>query len=99
MEDRSRAAAQWLSEHEEGMICCPYQPGYLLLSKEACTKRHLAAKTEMMTASSNKGDVFFGHRLNKGFSVCRECPIGKRFACAEAAGAASFRPESSHHQG
>ncbi len=74
------AVTEWMEEHHQGMISCPYQPGLLVISKEACAKRFLAAQQEsfedLMTVN------LFQYRVKKGLSVCLNCEIGQRVACS-----------------
>jgi len=67
-----------MEEHQQGMLCCPYQPGQLILSKEACAKRHLAAWQESYDDMMDL-DVF-RHQVKKGLILCRQCLVGQRLA-------------------
>ena len=72
------AVRDWLVEHHRDVITCPYQPGQLVISNEACTRRHLAAREtrfdDLMTAD------LFTYTLKKGLLLCRNCSIGDRLA-------------------
>ena len=72
------AVRDWLVEHHRDVITCPYQPGQLVISNEACTKRHVAAR-EACFDDLMKVDLFT-YTLKKGLLLCRECPIGDRLS-------------------
>ncbi len=78
MTSSAYAVRDWLVEHHRNVITCPYQPGQLVISKEACTKRYLAAREtcfeDLMKAS------LFTYTLKKGLLLCRNCSIGGRLA-------------------
>ncbi len=74
----TKATAQgWLSKHKDEMIKCPYQPGNLLISKDACIKRYQMAYKKDKRA---KAGEFQDYGIKMGFSICRDCPIGKRLS-------------------
>jgi len=58
------------------MICCPHQPGLLLISKKACLKRFRAALSRAFESVSQEDP--FHYTFKKGLSVCEGCPIGQR---------------------
>jgi Carbohydrate-binding module 48 (Isoamylase N-terminal domain) len=68
----------FLESHPE-MIHCPYQPGRLKISAEACKKRTLAGRR---IKYSNDGTFLFPGR--KSLSICRRCPIGNKLAFGSA---------------
>jgi hypothetical protein len=55
------------------IILCPHQPGNLKISREACGKRHLRSRKSEYLESLLGNDPFWD-----GFSICRNCSIGKR---------------------
>lgn len=67
---------RWMEEHQGEMICCPHQPGLLLISKKACLKRFRAALSKAFESVSEENP--FHYTLKKGLSVCEGCPIGQR---------------------
>ena len=69
-------AEEWLVKNQQLMIRCPYQPGNLVISKKACTKRHLVGRKGIIN-DLRRGDSFY-YAVNKGLSLCRQCPIGKK---------------------
>ncbi len=78
MTSSAYAVRDWLVEHHRDVITCPYQPGQLVISNEACTKRHLAAR-ETCFDDLMKADLFT-YTLKKGLILCRGCAIGGRLA-------------------
>jgi hypothetical protein len=78
MTSSAYAVRDWLVEHHRDVITCPYQPGQLVISNEACTKRHLVAR-ETCFDDLMKVDLFT-YTLKKGLILCRGCPIGGRLA-------------------
>jgi len=80
---------EWLAKNQQEMICCPYQPGNLMISKNACSKRYGMGQKEDYQ-DLMKGDVFnYAHK--RGLSLCRECPIGKELALVFKAGKSDSR--------
>ncbi len=71
---------EWLAKNHHLMINCPYQPGQLVISKNACTKRYRLGRREDFS-DLMKGDLF-NYSYKRGLSLCRECPIGKKLAIA-----------------
>jgi len=71
-------AKEWLTKNRREMICCPYQPGQLMISKSACSKRHALSRKENF-GDIMKGDLF-NYAYKMGLSVCRDCPIGEKLA-------------------
>jgi hypothetical protein len=86
MENLDNGVRQWLARNQSKMISCPYQPGQLMISKHACSKRHLTARQENYE-DLLKGDLF-NYSYKSGLVRCRECPIGKKLILQ------SQRPES-----
>ena len=76
-------AEKWLEKNQHEMFYCPHQPGKLMISKNACAKRHLQAGKEEYQ-DLMKGDLF-NYTYKRGLALCRECPIGKRLALSPAA--------------
>jgi len=68
----------WLANNKGDMIQCPYQPGQLMISKKACSKRYKLSRKES-TPTPLKGDLFH-FSFQRGLSLCRTCPIGKKMA-------------------
>jgi len=87
-------AREWLAKNQREMICCPNQPGKLMISKSACSKRHMISRKENLN-DMMKGDLF-NYAYKTGLSLCRECPIGKKLAVSRPA--ARFSNESRDHR-
>jgi hypothetical protein len=68
---------RWIQEHEREMICCPHQPGLLLISKKSCLKRYRAALARVFENVSQENPFHF--TLKKGLILCEGCPIGRKF--------------------
>lgn len=49
---------EWLAKNHREMICCPHQPGNLMISKNACSKRYSMGQKEDYQ-DLMKGDVLF----------------------------------------
>jgi hypothetical protein len=79
---RQPVAEEWLEKNQKEMFYCPYQPGNLMLSKNACSKRYWIARDENYQ-DLLKGD-FFHYSYKRGLSLCRDCPIGKQLSLAPA---------------
>ena len=90
MGESHRAVKEWLAKNQEDMVCCPHQPGKLMISKSACAKRYWMARDEDYQ-DLMKGDVF-NYRHKRGLSLCRECSIGKQLAREFKAAKAYPRP-------
>ncbi len=73
-------AEEWLGKNQQQMIRCPYQPGNLVISKKACTKRHLVGRKGIIS-DYRRGDLFY-YKVKKGLSLCRQCPIGEKLVSA-----------------
>jgi hypothetical protein len=84
MSYRERGVERWLAQNRQEMISCPNQPGQLMISKQACSKRYEIGQREDFD-DLMKGDVF-NYAYKKGLSLCRTCPIGKKSAIARPAG-------------
>ena len=83
---------EWLAKNQKEMICCPSQPGNLMISKSACFKRYWMGRNEDYQ-DLMKGDVFnYAHK--RGLSLCRECPIGKELALASKVGKSYSGPQA-----
>jgi|GEM_PF-1378520 hypothetical protein len=72
------AVSQWLEKNQPAMIHCPFQPGRLVISRDACKKRHLASHLEPFEETMETD--FFKYTFRKGLSLCNQCPIGMRLA-------------------
>jgi hypothetical protein len=83
MGERQLAVKEWLAKNQQEMICCPYQPGNLMISKNACSKRYWMGRKEEYQ-DLMKGD-FFQYAYKRGLSLCRTCPIGEQNALASKA--------------
>jgi len=70
-------AENWLTKNQREMITCPYQPGQLKISKNACLKRHRVAQKD---PGNFIREDFFNYTLKKGLSLCRDCQIGRSLA-------------------
>jgi hypothetical protein len=75
-----QTANEWLMKNQRKLVSCPYQPGQLTISKNACSKRYVLGKNEN-PADLLKGDLFH-YTFKRGLSLCRECPIGRKLAVA-----------------
>lgn len=69
------SADTWLVQNQERMISCPYQPGNLFISKNACMKRYRAGDRE--AGRNPLHDDILAYQWKMGISVCRKCPIGR----------------------
>lgn len=74
----NHAAAEWWAKNRHEIISCPYQPGKLMISKNACTKRYVQSRKENYQ-DMLKGDLF-NYAYKKGLTLCRDCPIGTQLA-------------------
>jgi len=79
MSQRDYQRDQWINEdfsrNREKLIDCPFQPGNLRISENACLKRHQAAKR-------NKLEIFraqdlFNYFVSQGLLLCEKCSIIK----------------------
>src|SRR4030065_668030 len=87
-------AREWLAKKQREIIWCSNQPGKLMISKSACSKRHMISRKENLN-DMMKGDLF-NYAYKTGLSLCRECPIGKKLAVSSPA--ARFSNESRDHR-
>jgi hypothetical protein len=69
----------WLARNRGEMIVCPYQPGQLTISKNACSRRHVMGKQEDLS-ELQKGNDPLNYSYVRGLSLCRECQIGKKLS-------------------
>jgi hypothetical protein len=69
----------WLNEHQHQMVTCPYQPGELRISKQACVKRRETAKRQGSEIKTGKPRMktIFEEVVNTSLSRCLSCPIGE----------------------
>ncbi len=88
------AAERWLEKNQRDMIECPNQPGKLMISKMACSKRYRIGRREDYH-DLMKGDLF-NYAYKRGLSVCRECSIGKRIAATQPVSHSDSRPRHQH---
>jgi hypothetical protein len=65
----------WLETHSEEMIQCPSQPGGLLITRQACARRHLLAQE---TSGRLARETLFSYTINMNLRACRHCPLGRR---------------------
>ena len=72
-----REIKKWMAKNRDLMIGCPNHPGKLLISKNACQKRHKASLNPDLKIYA---EDFFRFAFKQGLSVCRDCRIGKRLA-------------------
>ena len=86
------AVKEWLAKNQEDMVCCPHQPGNLMISKSACARRYWMARSEDYQ-DLMKGDVF-NYSYKRGLSLCRECSLGKQLARELKAEKAYSRPQA-----
>jgi hypothetical protein len=76
------AVEMWLNENQHQMVTCPYQPGELRISKEACLKRHETAKRQGSNPKPGKVRMktIFEEVVNTSLSRCLSCPIGEELS-------------------
>ncbi len=79
MHENQVAVKVWLARNTGEMIVCPYQPGQLTISKNACSRRHLMGKQEDLN-EMQKGNDPLNYSYVRGLSLCRNCPIGKKLS-------------------
>ncbi len=65
---------EWLAANRHRLVNCQYQPGNLVISKEACRARKEKAKNENLE-DNMQGD-FFEYIHKKGLSICLSCSNG-----------------------
>lgn len=70
-----REVREWLDKNRDLMINCPNQPGKLLISKNACSKRHKASLNPDLKIYA---EDFFRFAFQQGLSLCRDCRMGRR---------------------
>lgn len=80
MSYKEQGVKKWLEKNRQEMICCPYQPGQLMISKQSCSKRYEIGQREDFD-DLMRGDVF-NYAYKKGLSLCRNCPLGKKLTGA-----------------
>ena len=75
----------WLSENRHQMVTCPYQPGELRITKQACVRRHETAKRQGSDQKVGKAKLktIFEEVVNTSLSRCRLCPIGESLSDGE----------------
>jgi hypothetical protein len=64
---------EYYSLNRDKMIDCPFQPGNLKISKQACFKRHKAAHRKKL--ETFKVEDLFTFFVSQGLSRCQDCPI------------------------
>ncbi len=67
------SATQWLWINRKEIIDCPFQPGKLKITGEACLKRHQAARRN--NSDTGKADDLFHYFVSKGLALCERCPL------------------------
>lgn len=65
----------WLTANFQKIIDCPYQPGNLKISKNACQKRYETSKKTSFEIIS-RADLFT-YTVGQGLLRCQDCPIVK----------------------
>lgn len=65
---------EWLAVNRHRMVNCLYQPGNLIISKQACRARKEKAKKENF--SDNMQGDFLDYIHKKGLAVCLTCKNG-----------------------
>ena len=75
MVQRPNSAETWLVKNQNRMISCPYQPGNLFISRNACLKRY--RNGDRQTLRNPLYDDTLAYQWKMGISVCRKCPIGR----------------------
>jgi hypothetical protein len=66
----------WLSSNMKEIIDCPYQPGNLKISKNACLKRH-EASSKTTPETINQANLFL-YTVGSGLLRCKTCSIVER---------------------
>lgn len=76
------AIETWLNKNQDQMVACPYQPGELRISKQACVQRYQAAKSQESDPKAGKPRMktLFEEVVNTSLSRCRSCPIGEELS-------------------
>ena len=74
----SKVEEAWLARNENQLINCPFLPGELRISENACLKRHILASRGKIIKFSD------WEKLQRiGLSKCKDCPIGMRLKTRE----------------
>lgn len=71
-------AEEWLAQNQQQMLNCPYQPGNLIISKNACLNRYMTGQKIKLNNFRFMNDDFFDYKFKRGLSLCRRCPIGEK---------------------
>jgi len=74
-------AERWLMQNQQRMVNCPHQPGNLVISQNACSKRHIEGRRKKLNGPLRE-DLFY-HNFLRGLSLCRRCSIGRKIAKAQ----------------
>lgn len=67
------SASQWLRINRKAIIDCPFQPGNLKITGEACLKRRKAAQRN--NSETGKADDLFHFFVSKGLAICEQCSL------------------------
>ncbi|MBU0515101.1 MAG: hypothetical protein KJ621_10045 [Proteobacteria bacterium] len=65
----------WLEAHAPEMIPCPSQPGGLLITRQACARRHALAQEPPRRLAR---ETLFTYTINMNLRACLHCPVGRR---------------------
>lgn len=60
------------------LVDCPFQPGNLKISENACLRRYRVAVNRNI--GNGSGENTFSYFLNQGLLKCQRCPIVKSIA-------------------
>jgi len=66
-----------LLEKGKPLIHCPYQPGNLKITPNACRQRYKAGQ-RMKKMEDEELSI-----IKKGFAICRRCPVGRNLAAVD----------------
>ncbi len=69
------SSENWLTANFQKIIDCPYQPGNLKISKNACQKRYETSRKTSFEIIS-RADLFT-YTVGQGLLRCQHCPIVK----------------------
>jgi len=75
MANLQHMTTEWLAANRHRMVNCQYQPGNLIISKQACRARREKAKRENLD-DTMQGD-FFEYVHKKGLAICLGCASGR----------------------
>ena len=66
------AVNDWMEKNGPMMVNCPRQPGKLLISKSACSKRRQKAKVQDYVHMMEGSFMDYVHKM--GLYICLQCP-------------------------